>query len=71
MAFDEMALGLVGEKLLDERRIRSRFAPLGFREGNGGLLVKDPREQKILRRMLKLRESGKGPTEIASKLNAE
>ncbi len=59
------------DQLVRNGRIRSRFAPFGFREGDGGQLVKNADEQKILRRMLRLRDREKGPQAIANTLNAE
>ncbi len=66
-------------QLAREGRPRSGRTPYGYRTNSGGavvqkgdaLLVKDPDEQKILRRMLRLRDREKGPQAIANTLNAE
>ncbi len=65
-----------------EGRVRSRFLPFGFRvegasratsvkAGEKRKLVADRRETQILRRMLRLRKSGKGAHLIAKYLNED
>ncbi len=60
----------VMDQLARNGRIRSRFAPYGFRKAEGGQLAKEPKEYRALRRMLTLRDSGEGPTGIAETLNS-
>jgi DNA invertase Pin-like site-specific DNA recombinase len=50
-------------------RRRSGEAPFGYRHTEAGQVVQEPTEQRTLRRMLKLREDGAGPQEIANQLN--
>lgn len=66
-------------QLAREGRPRSGHTPYGYRTSSGdhrvqkgdARLVKDAAEQKILRRMLRLRDQGQGPQAIADALNAE
>ena len=48
----------------------SRRPPFGFRFKDGAL-VRVKAEQRILRRMIALRDGGLGPTRIAATLSAE
>ncbi len=66
-------------QLAREGRPRSGRTPFGYCTDSGGFVVRsgdgalqeDPGEQKLLRRMLALREQGCGPQAIARELNAE
>jgi DNA invertase Pin-like site-specific DNA recombinase len=65
-------------EVASQGRARSRFTPYGWRTGEGGteqrkgdrdVLVEEPQEQRILRRMLDLQAQGEGPSAIALCLN--
>jgi len=66
-------------QLAREGRPRSGRTPFGYCTDSGGFVVhsgdgvlqEDSGEQKLLRRMLALREQGCGPQAIARELNAE
>ncbi len=67
-------------KLAREGRATSRYTPYGYRTANGSTeahkggdnrLVADAEEQRMLKRMLRMRDRGAGPTAIARKLNGE